>query len=59
MYVAPGIEHEEGHGDHYMVRLGVEYAFQVGKYEIAPQLDVDFVNGDTVFVMGLTFGLGF
>lgn len=59
LYAAPGIEHEEGHGDHYMVRLGVEYAFEVGKYEIAPQVDVDIVEGDTVFVMGVTFGRGF
>lgn len=59
LYVAPGIEHEEGHGDHALLRLGVEYAFEFGKYEVAPQVDIDFIEGDTVVVMGVTVGIGF
>ena len=62
-YVAPGFEVEElsdGPGDsELLVRMGVEYAFEIGKLEIAPQIDVDFVDGDTVFVLGVTLGTSF
>jgi hypothetical protein len=37
----------------------VEYAFEVGDFEISPQFDVDFVDGDQVLVFGLAFGQGF
>jgi len=57
-YAAPGIEHESGHGDHGLLRVGVEYAFELEQYEIAPQVAIDFVDGDTVLVMGVTFGFG-
>jgi len=32
--------------------------FEVGRFEIAPQLDVDFVDGDQVLVFGVTIGRG-
>lgn len=57
-YIAPGIEHNSDYGNHGLVRVGIEYAFEVGRYEIAPQADIDFVDGDTVFVVGITFGFG-
>ena len=57
-YVAPGIEDGE-HGSETLVRIGGEYGFEVGAWEIAPQLDVDFVDGDSVLVLGVTFGKGF
>ena len=59
VYVAPGVEHSKEHGDEFLLRFGVEYAFEIGGFEIAPQIDVDFVDGDEVFVIGLTFGKGF
>ena len=57
-YVAPGVE-DGKHGSESLVRLGGEYAFEVGAWEISPQLDVDFVDGDEVLVLGVTFGKGF
>jgi hypothetical protein len=57
-YVAPGIE-DGDHGSESLLRLGAEYAFEVGSWEISPQFDVDFVDGEEVYVLGLTFGKGF
>ena len=59
VYVAPGIEKSEHHDAEFLLRFGVEYAFNVGSFEISPQVDVDFVDGEQVFVFGLTFGKGF
>lgn len=58
-YVAPGIEDREGHEAEDLFRIGAEYGFHVGDWEIAPQVDLDFVEGDRVFVIGVTFGKGF
>jgi len=57
-YVAPGVEDRE-HGSESLVRIGGEYGFEFGTWEISPQLDVDFVDGDQVLVLGITFGKGF
>jgi len=57
-YIAPGVE-EGDHGNESLVRLGGEYAYEVGAWEISPQLDVDFVGGDQTLVLGVTFGKGF
>jgi hypothetical protein len=57
-YIAPGIE-DGDHGNESLVRLGGEYAYEVGAWEISPQIDVDFVNGDEVTVLGVTFGRAF
>ncbi len=56
--VAPGVE-DGAHGSESLVRLGVEYGYRVGAWEISPQLVVDFVDGDQVTVLGVTFGKGF
>jgi hypothetical protein len=58
LYVAPGVEDGE-HGSESLVRLGGEYAFEFGAWEISPQLNVDFVDGDQVAVLGVSFGKGF
>ena len=58
-YIAPGIEDREGHHTENLVRIGAEYAFKAGRWEIAPQVDIDFVEGSQVFVIGVTFGKGF
>jgi hypothetical protein len=56
--VAPGIETGD-FGTEFLVRIGGDYAFHVGDWEIAPGLDVDFVDGDQVLVLGLAIGKGF
>lgn len=58
-YAAPGVENSSEHGNQALVRLGVEYSFEVGRMEISPQLDVDIVEGDGVIVLGVLFGYGF
>jgi hypothetical protein len=58
-YVAPGIE-DGHHGTEELVRLGGEYAFHLsGGWEIAPQVNVDIVDGEDVWVFGLVFARGF
>ncbi|NNK33299.1 MAG: hypothetical protein HKP02_09265 [Xanthomonadales bacterium] len=59
LYLAPGVEDSKDHDAEFLLRAGLEYAFQAGSMEIAPQFNVDFVDGDTVFVLGLTIGKGF
>ncbi len=59
LYVAPGVE-DGHHGTEELVRLGAEYAFGLGGgWEIAPQVNVDFVDGEDVWVMGVVFARGF
>jgi len=59
-YVGPGWEIEDREDDNeFLVRLGGEYGFEVGSLEIAPQVDVDFVDGNAVLVCGITFARGF
>lgn len=57
-YVAPGIE-DSDEGSESLLRIGGEYGFHRGDWEISPQLDVDFVDGHEIYVIGLTFGRGF
>ena len=58
-YIAPGIEDREGHDTEKLVRIGTEYGFKAGAWEIAPQVNVDLVEGSQVLVIGVTFGKGF
>jgi len=58
IYAAPGFERGDA-GSDSLLRLGLEYGFAAGDWEISPQIDVDFVDGDRVLVLGITFGQGF
>ena len=59
LYAAPGIE-DGHHGTEELVRLGVEYAFEMGDgWEVAPQVNVDIVESEDVWVFGLVFARGF
>jgi hypothetical protein len=43
-----------------LLRLGVSYEFEIGRYAIAPEFDVDFVKfEEIVLVYGIAFGIGF
>jgi outer membrane scaffolding protein for murein synthesis (MipA/OmpV family) len=61
LYAAPGVEYSnDNYETEFLMRLGVEYAFEIGKgFELSPQVDVDFVDGEVVTVIGLTLGYGF
>ena len=62
LYAAPGIEDSEHHhGNEFLFRLGVEYGFAVGRYEVAPQFDIDFVEidtggGNSILLSGVSIG---
>ena len=54
-YVGPGFEdrdHERGR----LWRVGAARAFEVHGWEIAPQIDLEFVEGDEMVVIGVIFG---
>jgi hypothetical protein len=57
VYAAPGREDGE-HGTESLLRLGGEYGIEAGEWEIAPQLDLDLVDGEKTWVLGVTFGKG-
>lgn len=54
VYAGPGIEHADGSSE-TLLRVGAEYGFRWGAYEISPQVDLDFVDGERLFVIGLVF----
>jgi len=58
LYLAPAVEDGE-HGSEFLVRVGGEYAFEVGEWEISPQLNLDFVDSEEVWVLGFVIGKGF
>lgn len=58
IFVAPGVE-DSDHGSELLVRIGAEYAFEVGSWEIAPQLSVDFVDGEQLGIIGIALAKGF
>jgi len=59
LYAAPGIE-DTHHGSEKMLRLGVEYGSPAGRWIIAPQFDIDFVEREAeVLVIGERFARGF
>lgn len=60
LYAGPGFENGDASKDtEFLVRAGVEYGFEVGSIEIAPQFNIDFVDGDAVFVVGALFARRF
>jgi hypothetical protein len=59
LLVAPGMEHSSAHGNEALVRFGAGYGFKTGGWMITPQVNVDFVDGEDVWVFGVGFGKGF
>jgi hypothetical protein len=59
LLVAPGVEDSSKHGTESLVRFGAGYGFKTGGWMITPQLNVDFVDGEDVWVFGVGFGKGF
>lgn len=58
LLAAPGIEHHEGENE-FLVRLGLGYELEVGRWALTPGASVDFVGGDEAYVYGLYIGRGF
>ena len=57
-FAGPGTEHSHGHTE-FLIRAGVEYAFEQSGYEIAPKFMLDIIDGDVVIVGGVAVGFGF
>ena len=59
-FAGPGWEKSDHHdGSEFLVRAGVEYAFEQDGYEIAPKFMLDFIDGDVVIIGGVAVGFGF
>ena len=58
LMVGPGVEIQDLEKEHELIRAGIEYAFDMGGYELAPKFMVDFVDGDIVIIGGLSFAWG-
>jgi len=58
LYIAPGVE-DGKHGSEFLARIGGEYAFEAGSWEISPQINLDFVDSEEIWVLGVVFGKGF
>ena len=58
-FAGPGLEIADDAGNEWLMRVGGEYAFEGGRWEIAPTLAVDFVDSDKEIIGGLGFLYGF
>ncbi len=56
LYAGPGLEHTHNH-EHPLFRVGAEYGFHVGDFEISPQIDLDFVDGERLLIFGVVFAI--
>ena len=52
-FAGPGIEKPD-HGDtEALLRVGGEYAFEFGQWEVAPAVAMDFVDSETEIILGV------
>jgi hypothetical protein len=55
--LAPGIEHQDDGSNEALVRLGAGWEFELSeRFVVAPMFNIDFVDGDKVYVYGVAFG---
>ena len=52
--LAAGIEHEEGDNT-FLTRVGTAYEFKFDGWSLAPEVNVDFVDGEVKTVLGVSF----
>jgi len=58
LFAAPGIEDSHGHSEN-MVRIGAGYDFPTQMGKVTPVLAVDFVDGETIYVLSVSLGFHF
>jgi hypothetical protein len=57
--LAPGLEYKDDEGE-FLFRIGVAYEFELSeRVVLMPEFNVDFVDGEELYVFGLSFGWGF
>ncbi|MDP2579987.1 hypothetical protein Q8W37_08595 [Shimia thalassica] len=54
----PGFEITSSH-EEPLFRVGLGYEFEFDGYSLKPELNVDFVDGETVYVLGVSLGFRF
>jgi hypothetical protein len=55
----PAVEYHNSHSE-ALFRLGIGYDFELeGGNTLAPEINIDFVDGSTDLVVGIAFGFGF
>ncbi len=54
LYAGPGFEHKRGEETEFLGRVGARYAIEFEQYELAPQINFDWVDGDYVTVIGFS-----
>lgn len=59
VYAGPGMERSDEEGSVFLLRVGLEYGFHVGDYEISPQLDVDFIDDEHLLIFGVVIARPF
>lgn len=57
--LAAGYEDANHEDRETLIRLGVEYGFEVGRLTMAPMFAVDFVEDEEILVLGVNIGRGF
>ena len=58
LFAALGIEDSHGHSEN-MVRIGAGYELPVESTKVTPVLAVDFVGGETIYVLSVSLGFSF
>jgi hypothetical protein len=56
--VAPGFERSDGDNE-LLIRVGGTYEIEFDGWSLTPELNLDFVDGDVLTVLGVTFGWKF
>jgi len=56
---APGVEFVRDGSDEFVVRLGVAYEFELGRWNLAPEISVDFTRESQTCDCGLSLGRNF
>jgi hypothetical protein len=54
MVVAIGTEYDDGENS-FLTRVGGSYEFEFSGWSLSPEVNVDFVDDDTVLVIGASF----
>jgi len=61
LQIAPGVDlsRAEGASTAFLLRAGIGYEFEFGRWTIMPEINGDFVDGSRLGVFGVSFGYGF
>lgn len=58
-FAGPGIEKPDDGDSEALFRVGGEYGFEIGRWELSPGLALDFVDSETEMIIGVGLLYGF